>query len=198
MLMTRNELLLYYGAILNELPNFLWTSEVNGAANCPAHADRHRSLSVRFGRNGELLLNCHADHGCSFEEIAAALGRPRGSGRMAEFFPPKTEEQATKARGTVERLFDYVNLAGEVVYQSVRMKMPDGAKNIFQRRPDPDKPGAYVNDLAGVEQIPFHLPDRWRSCPTTTRAAGSTPGWSRSACTAWPTRCGWSSCRACG
>src|SRR6266480_2509129 len=40
-------------------------------ARCPAHADRHNSLSIHH-RNGRWLLKCHA--GCGWREIINALG----------------------------------------------------------------------------------------------------------------------------
>ena len=41
-------------------------------ARCPAHNDHNASLSVGQGRDGRILLKCHA--GCSTEEICSALG----------------------------------------------------------------------------------------------------------------------------
>src|SRR4051794_2470599 len=49
-------------------------------AQCPAHEDRHASLSLREGRDGRVLLNCHA--GCAWRAITAALGLEVG-----ELFP---------------------------------------------------------------------------------------------------------------
>ena len=49
-----------------------------GAACCPAHADRTPSLSLADGADGRLLLHCHA--GCEFREILDAL---RGRGLIA-------------------------------------------------------------------------------------------------------------------
>jgi hypothetical protein len=47
----------------------------NFVCRCPGplhrNGDRNPSLSVKDGRDGKLLLFCHA--GCSFEEIVAAL-----------------------------------------------------------------------------------------------------------------------------
>src|SRR5262245_5871296 len=40
-------------------------------ARCPAHEDRHNSLSISH-RDGRWLVKCHA--GCRWEEIVAALG----------------------------------------------------------------------------------------------------------------------------
>jgi hypothetical protein len=43
----------------------------NYQARCPAHDDRHPSLSIRNGDDGRLLLHCFAE--CTFFEIVAAL-----------------------------------------------------------------------------------------------------------------------------
>jgi putative DNA primase/helicase len=54
-------------------------------ARCPAHEDRRNSLSVGEGKEGRVLLRCHA--GCDIRAIVEALGLqmrdlfPRGSGR---------------------------------------------------------------------------------------------------------------------
>jgi hypothetical protein len=58
-------------------------------ARCPAHNDRHPSLSINEGTDGRVLLHCHA--GCSVEAILAAQGletrdlfeTPLGEGRGA-------------------------------------------------------------------------------------------------------------------
>ena len=43
-------------------------------AHCPAHDDRHASLSVKQGEDGRVLLCCHAGEGCPVDEICAAIG----------------------------------------------------------------------------------------------------------------------------
>ena len=48
-----------------------------GTACCPAHEDRHPSLSLRDGRDGRLLAYCHA--GCDWTAVADAL---RGLGHL--------------------------------------------------------------------------------------------------------------------
>ena len=40
--------------------------------NCPAHDDRHASLSVCRGEAGHVLLKCHA--GCKTDDVVAAIG----------------------------------------------------------------------------------------------------------------------------
>ena len=41
-------------------------------ARCPAHDDRHASLSIAEGSENRVLLKCHA--GCDVPAIGAALG----------------------------------------------------------------------------------------------------------------------------
>lgn len=41
-------------------------------ARCPAHEDKHQSLSVGVGQGGRIILNCHA--GCKPQAIVGALG----------------------------------------------------------------------------------------------------------------------------
>jgi putative DNA primase/helicase len=43
-------------------------------ARCPAHEDRHPSLSIGIGEDGRVLLHCHAGAACPVEAIVAALG----------------------------------------------------------------------------------------------------------------------------
>jgi hypothetical protein len=49
-----------------------WGGE-QGVARCPAHDDRHPSLSLRDGRDGRLLVKCHA--GCDWRAVLDALRR---------------------------------------------------------------------------------------------------------------------------
>lgn len=72
------------------------------SGQCPAHRDRHPSLSIGFGTDGRLLLHCFA--GCTFQEIVAALGlsaadlRDLGCGPISEPPPPSREERLRVAR----------------------------------------------------------------------------------------------------
>ena len=49
-------------------------------ARCPAHEDRDPSLSIGIGRDGRVLVHCHA--GCAPLDILAAVGL-----EMADLFP---------------------------------------------------------------------------------------------------------------
>jgi hypothetical protein len=62
------------------------------SAPCPAHEDQNASLSIGEGRDGKLLLKCHA--GCTFEAILAAIRALGGSQPQAER-PISTPEKLT-------------------------------------------------------------------------------------------------------
>jgi energy-coupling factor transporter ATP-binding protein EcfA2 len=66
---------------------------VGWKARCPAHEDKHASLTLSVGNDGRVLLKCHA--GCKFGEIATALGVPQ-----SEFF----SDDAKRERVTVALL----------------------------------------------------------------------------------------------
>jgi DNA primase len=51
-------------------------------AQCPAHADRSPSLSIREGRDGHVLMHCFA--GCETREVLGALGLS-----FSDLFPRK-------------------------------------------------------------------------------------------------------------
>jgi len=57
--------------VLSALQNVRDTGD-GWTATCPAHADDTPSLSVSRGRDGRVLVHCHA--GCDFESIVSAIG----------------------------------------------------------------------------------------------------------------------------
>jgi hypothetical protein len=52
-------------------------------AKCPAHNDKHNSLSLSEGEDGQALIHCFA--GCSPDAVTTALGL-----KLADLFPPKS------------------------------------------------------------------------------------------------------------
>jgi putative DNA primase/helicase len=43
------------------------------SCHCPAHSDRNASLSISEGRDGKVLVYCHA--GCSFQHVRDEIQR---------------------------------------------------------------------------------------------------------------------------
>lgn len=103
-------------------------------ARCPAHEDRHRSLSIGLGDDGRVLLDCHT--GCSTDNVLAAMGLD-----WADLF----EKSQT---GNPVRRFRLVDSAGHVVAEHVREDVPgDGKKIHWERNGKPGLNGTAVVDL---------------------------------------------------
>ncbi len=66
-------------------------------ACCPAHDDRHPSLSVSLGKEGQVLLHCHA--GCSIENIVEALHLT-----MSDLFPSSSSKRVQTPRQGISLL----------------------------------------------------------------------------------------------
>ncbi len=118
----------------------LHLSSIDGGttkANCPAHDDRVASLSISEGDDGRVLLHCHA--GCGLEDILEKL---------------KLSVSDLFVQGKTQH-FDYTDEDGELLYQSVRKP----GKKFFQRRPDPDNDGEWINNVKGVRPVLYRLPE---------------------------------------
>ena len=58
-------------------------------------------------------------------------------------------------RGRVTHTYNYTDGTGTLVFQVLRYE----PKRFSQRRPDPDQPGGWINNLHGVDRVPYRLPD---------------------------------------
>jgi putative DNA primase/helicase len=87
-------------------------------ARCPAHDDRHPSLSLKDD-GGRVLVHCHA--GCPQRDVVHALKR-------LGIWPSR---KGTKNR-TIVATYDYTDETGALLYQVVRYH----PKDFKQRRPD--------------------------------------------------------------
>jgi putative DNA primase/helicase len=98
-------------------------------ALCPAHDDKNPSLSITEGDDGKILVHCH--HGCTAEEIAAALGI-----EMRDLMPDTrpTPQCAKRPPSKIVATYPYRDADGNLVYHVVRMD----PKDFRQRRPHPD------------------------------------------------------------
>lgn len=106
-------------------------------AFCPCHEDvGKQSLQITEGDNGNVLLKCFA--GCSFEQLAKALGMNSKRDRWNE--------------SNAEAVYDYVDEKGSLLFQVLRM--PD--KEFPARHRDSDK---WVWNLEGVRRVPYRLPE---------------------------------------
>lgn len=116
-------------------------------ARCPVHDDRRASLSVSEGRNGGVLLYCHAR--CETDAIVAALGLT-----MRDLMP--SDRPALRVeRSDIKEVYDYVDEAGALLFQVCRKWTKDGFP---QRQPDPARPGDWIWNTKGVRKVVYHLP----------------------------------------
>ena len=82
-----------------------------------------------------------------------AAGSNRGSG-------PREAEPHPKAQ--IVATYDYVDEAGKMIFQVVRMEVPgrpDIPKTFRQRRPDPDARDGWNWKRGDVRQVPYRLPE---------------------------------------
>lgn len=92
-------------------------------ARCPAHDDRQNSLSVGEGKDGRVLLRCHA--GCDVDRIAAALGVTK-----SDLFPDKLQKEG---RPPVVATYRYLDDNGKLLAEKLRR----ADKSFTWRQPDP-------------------------------------------------------------
>lgn len=93
-------------------------------ARCPAHDDRHASLSVAEGDDGRVLVKCHAGEGCSVEEICSVVGV-----EVRDLYPEAPREGNGRR---IVATYDYEDEHGALLFQVVRRE----GKQFVQRRPD--------------------------------------------------------------
>ena len=118
-------------------------------ARCPAHDDRRNSLSVSEGKDGRVLLHCHA--GCSPEKIAGALGLSvkdlfaEDSGGALDW--NGTIGAPKKGRAHVVATYDYLDDDGKLLAEKLRRadksftwRQPDGRHGwIYNRKGVPNR-----------------------------------------------------------
>ena len=126
------------------------------SAFCPAHDDTHQSLSVSEGRDGRVLLKCHA--GCDIKAIVQAMGL-----ELRDLFPPKPERkpraERTSAR-TPTRVFEIRDVDGKLVALHERYDKP-GDKSFVWRLPNGQ------TGLGGLstKALPLYGSERLRQWP---------------------------------
>jgi len=135
----------------------------SGSAKCPAHEDRHPSLSVSDGADGKVLVRCHT--GCAQMDVIETL---QTRGLWPEHQPtarlrvhPRSSSEANGAYAVPERrtggreiaAYDYRDETGRVLYQAVRFE----GKVFRQRRVLED--GTTPWGLDGVRLVLYRLPE---------------------------------------
>ena len=137
-------------------------------ARCPAHDDDTPSLSVTRGRDGRVLLHCHA--GCDTAEVVRAMGltwadlfpeplqRGGGSRTLREASAPESAPAPSRTPSEVEAAYPYHDEEGRVLFRAVRLRRGAGGKKRFvQQRPDGE--GGWANGVRGIRRVLYRLPE---------------------------------------
>jgi len=135
--------------ILDRLEAVKQTGRNQWQARCPAHDDRHPSLSIGRGADGRAMLNCQA--GCSAMEICHALGLP-----LRALFPPNHRSRLPGPPSAGKRIvatYDYLDAQGALLFQAVRFE----PKDFRQRRPDGN--GGWTWELGNTPRVLYRLPE---------------------------------------
>jgi putative DNA primase/helicase len=117
-------------------------------APCPAHDDSNPSLSITDGKDGKVLVHCHA--GCDQQVVITAL-------KSKKLWPEVEVAEPKRPRGRPKQVvvatYDYCDPdTGEVKLQVVRYE----PKTFKQRRPDGK--GGWSWSVPATERILFNLP----------------------------------------
>lgn len=138
--------------VLGQLELVRKASSGGWTARCPAHDDRNPSLSVAEGRDGKVLLHCHA--GCEYEAIADALGVRGGSSVPAAVRPVRPIRSRSKGEPIAELTarherqgrvteYEYRRPDGSVAFVVHRIDRPDAADGKLFRPMHESEPGRF-------------------------------------------------------
>ena len=138
---------------LSRFKNVRQTGPHQYIVRCPAHDDATNSLSICQADSGLTLLDCKAK--CSTRAVAAAIGL-----NLSDLYPP-TEISPGGRR--VVAAYDYVDVNGKLVYQSVRLQ----PKDFRQRQPNPNGSAGWTWNVKGCERVLYRLPNLLQSAAIT-------------------------------
>lgn len=139
---------------------------------CPAHENdksKKPSLSISIGRNGKLLLKCHAPCACHLTRILEAIGCTTADLNPNPNAPPTNPVPAPTRNGAkmtkkLTAAYSYRDAAGKLLFQACRFE----PKSFSQRRPNPafdtNSPPSVENqewiwNMDGVPRVLFKLPE---------------------------------------
>ncbi len=131
-------------------------------ALCPVHDDKSASLKVDVGRDGKVLIHCHA--GCAMPDVVQALGLQESDLWPDELKRAPTSDRPANGNGAsngpdpknrphLVKSYDYVDASGALVFQACRFE----PKTFRQRRKLEN--GNWEYNLQGVEPVLYRLPE---------------------------------------
>lgn len=142
--------------VLGLLENVKAAGEGKWMALCPVHDDRQRSLSLRVGDEGQMLMFCHA--GCKVAAVVAALGLQMtdlfaDTARPIDSAPIVAHASGVDERSRLVKSYDYYDADGDGLFQVCRFE----PKTFRQRRRNGN--GEWTWNLEGVTPVLYRLPE---------------------------------------
>lgn len=116
------------------------------SALCPAHEDKHQSLSISTGPDGKILLHCHC--GCSVKDIVEAMGLT-----MQDLFPEPLKQTPKKKARKLAAQYNYTDIDGNFLNQKTRWETEDGKTFTWSHKEN----GRWVKGHQG-EPVLYNLP----------------------------------------
>jgi 5S rRNA maturation endonuclease (ribonuclease M5)/SAM-dependent methyltransferase len=117
-------------------------------AHCPAHEDKHKSLSISEGHDGRALIKCHAGDGCPIDKIVAELGL-----QQHDLFADDREPAKRDDFGPVTSRYLYTDENGKPLFRVNRTS----TKKFWQERSDSN--GNWIKGLGKTRRVLYRLPD---------------------------------------
>lgn len=121
-------------------------------AKDPTCSDSNPSVHITVKPDGTVMIKAH--NGTPTEAIVKAWGL-----EMRDLFPPRNkppDRQQKQDKPQTVAVYDYKGVDGNLVFQVVRQRYPDGRKTFYQRRPDGHD--GWINNMQGVDPVPYCLP----------------------------------------
>jgi len=140
---------------LSKLEGVKQTGPDQYKAKCPAHNDKHASLSVNV-TDKKINFHCHA--GDSPEQILNAVGLEWNDIYFDDdkHYSPKPKEKTVKKqkqKKEIVKTYNYENEQGDLLFQVVRFK----PKGFMQRRPNGN--GGWNWGLGQTKRVLYNLPE---------------------------------------
>jgi hypothetical protein len=160
----------YFGNHLSDMTRMNTSGWVT--AKCPFHEEKNPSFGVNFlkegafkcqacEKTGDLFTFHQLTNNCNFKEAIRYFAGFVGIDPDANpEYSKETKKQKKKEYGEVDQIYQYIDLDGKIISETVKYKDP---KDFRQRRPDPDNPRRYKWNLKDVEVIPYNLQKMWVS-----------------------------------
>lgn len=125
------------------------TAPDTASTQCPVHDDRNASMTVSRGTKRPVVVTCHSNHGCGYDDVIAVLGLSKAD--LGE----REQNTVWTPRGDAVAVYRYRDEAGQVLFDVCRT----ADKQFPTRVPDPTTKSGYRWRLGDTRRVPYRLPE---------------------------------------